>query len=98
MPASTDPTTGSTTARDGDVTTDPVDAPLSSVPVGHQGARVDISEGRAWCLNGFAALFLGLVIVVGSVAVFVRSLLPLGVDCIVTNRPDRVREWVEENP
>ena len=28
----------------------------------------------------------------------VRSLLPLGVDCIVTNRPDRVREWVEENP
>ena len=27
----------------------------------------------------------------------VRSLLPLGPDCIVTNRPDRVREWVEEN-
>ena len=24
----------------------------------------------------------------------VRSLLPLGPDCIVTNRPDRVREWV----
>ena len=24
----------------------------------------------------------------------VRSLLPLGSDCIVTNRPDRVREWV----
>ena len=27
----------------------------------------------------------------------VRSLLPLGPDCLVTNRPDRVREWVEEN-
>jgi len=27
----------------------------------------------------------------------VRSLLPLGPDCIVTNRPDRVREWAEEN-
>ena len=27
----------------------------------------------------------------------VRSLLPLGPDCIVTNRPDRVREWVEES-
>lgn len=26
----------------------------------------------------------------------VRSLLPLEPDCIVTNRPDRVREWVEE--
>ena len=26
----------------------------------------------------------------------VRSLLPLNPDCIVTNRPDRVREWVEE--
>ena len=26
----------------------------------------------------------------------VRSLLPLGPDCIVTNRPDRVREWVNE--
>ena len=26
----------------------------------------------------------------------VRSLLPLGPDCIVTNRPDRVREWVEQ--
>lgn len=23
----------------------------------------------------------------------VRSLLPLGPDCLVTNRPDRVREW-----
>ncbi len=73
MPASTDPGA----VRDGDVTTDPVDAPPSAVPVGHQGTRVDISEDRAWCLNGFAALFLGLVIVVGAVAVFVRSLLPL---------------------
>ena len=27
----------------------------------------------------------------------VRSLLSLGPDCLVTNRPDRVREWVEEN-
>ena len=27
----------------------------------------------------------------------VRSLLPLGPDCLVTNRPDRVREWAEEN-
>ena len=27
----------------------------------------------------------------------VRSLLPLEPDCLVTNRPDRVREWVEEN-
>ena len=26
----------------------------------------------------------------------VRSLLPLGPDCIVTNRPDRVREWSGE--
>ena len=26
----------------------------------------------------------------------VRSLLPLNPDCIVTNRPDRVREWFEE--
>ena len=26
----------------------------------------------------------------------VRSLMPLEPDCIVTNRPDRVREWVEE--
>lgn len=26
----------------------------------------------------------------------VRSLLPLNPDCIVTNRPDRVREWMEE--
>lgn len=35
----------------------------AGVPVGHAGARVDVSERKAWAVNGFAALLVGVVLV-----------------------------------
>ena len=35
----------------------------AGVPVGHAGARVDVSENKAWSVNGFAALLVGVVLV-----------------------------------
>ena len=31
-----------------------------------------------------------------SVSLRVRSLVPLGPDCFVTDRPDVIREWIEK--
>lgn len=42
---------------------DPVSQPPSGTPVGHQGARVDVSERKAWVVDGFVALGVALVLV-----------------------------------
>ncbi|WP_341746720.1 SPFH domain-containing protein [Dermatophilus congolensis] len=51
-------------------------APIATKPVGHDGARVDVAERRAWSIDGFVALFVSLALIVGGAAmavVFVTS-------------------------
>ncbi|GMA40020.1 SPFH domain-containing protein [Mobilicoccus caccae] len=46
----------------------PAEQPQASAPVGHEGTRVDIDETRAWAANGFLALLVALLLVLGGVA------------------------------
>lgn len=39
-------------------------------PVGHQGARVDIAERGSFAVNGFLALLVGVILTLGSIALF----------------------------
>ena len=50
-------------ATENHTSVDPIDQPPSGEPVGHQGARVDVGERRAWVIDGFAALAVVLVLV-----------------------------------
>ena len=43
----------------------PAGVPPAITPVGHHGTRVAVTERRAWALNGFAALGVILVVLVG---------------------------------
>ncbi len=48
-------------------TIDPIAEPPAAVPVGHAGARVDISETRAVAANGFPVLLGGIALLAASV-------------------------------
>ncbi len=41
---------------------DPQEVPPSTRPVGHAGARVDVTERRAWAVDGFVVIFLTLAV------------------------------------
>lgn len=45
------------TQTDADTTVDPVVEPPARTPVGHGGTRVEVTERRAWAVNGFLPLF-----------------------------------------
>ncbi|WP_409483256.1 SPFH domain-containing protein [Arsenicicoccus dermatophilus] len=49
-----------------DDTVDPIQAPPSTRPVGHQGARVGVNERPAFAMDGFLALALALLLLVGG--------------------------------
>lgn len=49
----------------------PHEQPAASAPVGHEGARVDVTERPAWAVNGFLAALLALLLVVGGIGLFV---------------------------
>src|SRR5690625_2340773 len=46
----------------------------SQTPVGHQGTRVNVSESRAWAIDGFLALFLTLALLVAAVWLVVDAI------------------------
>lgn len=46
----------------------PQEQPPSATPVGHEGARVDVGERRAWAVDGFLGAFVALVLVLGGAA------------------------------
>lgn len=56
-------------------TTGPQEQPPATTPVGHEGARVDVTERPAWAINGFVAALLSLVLVVGGVLSVVAPLV-----------------------
>lgn len=45
----------------------------AGVPVGHGGARVEIDEHRAWAVNGFLALLVGVVALCVAVWAFIQA-------------------------
>ncbi len=53
---------------EGVVSEGPQEVPPQATPVGHSGARVDVTERRAWAVNGFLALLVGVVLL--GVAVY----------------------------
>lgn len=69
--------TNSITQPDHDQSTDPLDQPVATIPVGHQGTRVDIGEARAWRVNGFAALLAALIVFALAVWLLVQAFLPV---------------------
>lgn len=52
---------------------DPQAAPPSTRPVGHQGARVDVAERRAFAVDGFLALLVALALFLGGIWLFVSG-------------------------
>ncbi|WP_168583718.1 SPFH domain-containing protein [Gephyromycinifex aptenodytis] len=63
---------------DTDAGVGPEQLPVATAPVGHEGARVDVGESAAWSINGFVALLVGLVLVLGSVAWVVTEIVQRG--------------------
>lgn len=53
-------------------TLDPQTQPPASTPVGHAGTRVDITERRAWSINGFVAVAVVLALLAGVGLLVVR--------------------------
>lgn len=45
----------------------PEELPPASTPVGHDGARIDITERPTWRIGGFLALFISLALTAGAV-------------------------------
>ena len=50
-----------------DPTADPISQPPATTPVGHLGARVNVTERPAWIVDGFVALFVGVALIAFSV-------------------------------
>lgn len=65
QPATRDP--GAAQAADEASAQGPDRVPVQATPVGHSGARVEIDERRAWAVNGFLALLVGLLLFVASI-------------------------------
>ena len=59
------------TQQDGVVSDSPQETPPQATPVGHDGVRVGVEERKAWAVNGFLALLVGILVVLGGIAWFV---------------------------
>ena len=57
--------------------TDPEAPQAAGVPVGHQGARVDVAERPSFAVNGFLALAAGVALLASAAYVFVKA-IPVG--------------------
>ena len=53
----------------------PDELPPATAPVGHSGARVEVTERKAWAIDGFIGLLASIVLVLGSVALFVLTIV-----------------------
>ena len=51
----------------------PDQLPVQATPVGHDGARVDVTERPAWAVNGFLALLVGVLLIAGGIALGVSA-------------------------
>ena len=56
----------------------PQEVPPQATPVGHSGARVDVTERRAWAVNGFLALLVGVVLL--GVAIYLAVIGGIALD------------------
>lgn len=53
----------------------PDELPPATAPVGHSGARVEVTERKAWAIDGFIGLLASIVLVLGSVGLFVLTIV-----------------------
>lgn len=53
----------------------PQDSPVAAAPVGHDGARVDVEERKAWYIDGFVAILISLALLIGAVVWFVTDIV-----------------------
>lgn len=68
----------SSTQAEHDVTIDPSTSPPADQPVGHDGARVDIAEAKAFAVNGFLALLAALALLALGVWALLASMNSTG--------------------
>ena len=53
----------------------PDEVPPSTAPVGHSGARVDVTESKAWSIDGFVGILISLALIAGAIYWFVIDVL-----------------------
>ena len=49
----------------------PDEVPPATAPVGHSGARVEVTERKAWAIDGFVGLLLSILVLLGATALVV---------------------------
>ena len=53
----------------------PDQVPPATAPVGHSGARVEVTERQGWAIDGFLGLLASVMLVLGGIALFVLGVV-----------------------